>query len=96
MLAEKKNSKLFKNIDSDSVENQFKASKNIIECPSYYENRIELFSVVLQRLKGLRNLFADWFCNLFFSFSDVIPMISHELLMDSWILFRYKGMVHYT
>lgn len=72
---------LFDGFDVNSVENLLKSSTDL------FQNRIELFTSVIKRLEEAPNVFADWFCNLFFSFDDVLPIMSAKLLLDSWKLF---------
>lgn len=78
---------IFDGFEAQSAEIMVKSPLDLAKNPFYYESRIEVFVSVVQRLKHLPNLFGDWFCNLYFCFNDVIPMMSLNLLSDSWNLF---------
>lgn len=82
---------LFDGIEVNSAEIFHKSSKDLEGNPFYYESRIELFVSILKRIEKVPNLFADWFCNFFFSFSDILPIMSLKLLSDSWYLFLSKS-----
>ena len=87
---ERRNLDFFKGLDSNSAEILHKSDENLLKNSFYYENRIELFVSILKRLKEqVPNVFADWFCNLFCSFVDIVPIMSLELLLDGWKQFLY-------
>lgn len=63
------------------------APEHLHSNPFFYERRIEIFAEIIERLKEVPDIFADWFSNLFYAFSDVVPKMSLNLLTSAWKLF---------
>lgn len=85
---------LFKSLNLYSTTIVSNAKSDLLMNPFYYEARIELFFHIIERLKGIHDVFADWFGNLYFIFSDVISKMSFPLLVKSWKLFlKFKPSV---
>lgn len=80
---------LFKDLDLNSSKFVYNSKeRESVQLNSfYYEERIELFVKVLERLKRIPDVFADWFINFLTAFFDVVPKMSLKLLSDTWTLF---------
>ena len=78
---------LFEGLDLNSSNIVFNSSESLKMNPFYYEERIELFEIILERLKQIPDVFADWFINFLAAFYDVIPKMPPKLLFDTWNLF---------
>lgn len=86
----KRNSQLFAGFEPTSAHILNQASQSLLRNPFYYEARIEIFASVLKIIRDIPNVFADWFCNFYCSFTDVIPIMSLDLLLEAWRLFLSK------
>lgn len=78
---------LFKGLDASSTLIVYNSGESLRNNPFYYEERIELFARILERLKGIPDLFADWFINFISIFDDVISKMSFKLLSCTWELY---------
>lgn len=87
----KKNSRLFAGFEPNSAHIINQASQSLLRNPFHYEARIELFASILKILRDIPNFFADWFSNFYCSFTDVIPIMSLDLLLEAWKVFLSKS-----
>ena len=81
---------IFDNLNLESAILVGNRSNYLHQNPFYYNSRIEVFEKIVQNVsrgKLVPFVFADWFCNLYFIFDDVISIMSFDLLMSSWKVF---------
>ena len=78
---------LFKGLNLESTDLMYSEPKILSSNPFFYEERIELLAQIIGILKLIPNVFADWFSNLFFAFSDIVAKLSLNILSGTWTLF---------